>query len=236
MRSRMAAMTRPDCSSERRSPAVGVLGGEDEDLVDAAGGGLGVDGAPVLDHEGMVTGEGRVEIGDDPDEPGSFGAVGLEGGGVDPSLPAQKGQGPVVSAWTGAVRGAKWSGRSARSMLTTTHRPVSGSRRSWFIAQPPLAHVRITLSVLEVSLLLISGFPDPPSCRVRTAPLQASRRSGLNRHMSVICLSASSSAGGRCCFAHCAELWERRRWVVEWCRTLRTVVGAGRLRGRRWQP
>ena len=94
MRSRMAAMTRPDCSSERRSQPVGVLGGEDEDLVDAAGRGLGVDGAAVLDHEGVVAGEGGVEVGDDPDEPGALGAVGLEGGGGRPLVAGAEGTGP----------------------------------------------------------------------------------------------------------------------------------------------
>ena len=49
------------------------------------------------------------------------------------SLPGQNGQGREVSAWMGATRGAKAWGRVARSVLTTTHRPVRGSSRSWFI-------------------------------------------------------------------------------------------------------
>ena len=57
-----------------------VLGGEDEDLVDAAGGGLGEDRAPVGHDEGLVALEGRVEVGHDPDEPAAGRAVGLEGG------------------------------------------------------------------------------------------------------------------------------------------------------------
>jgi hypothetical protein len=46
------------------------------------------------------------------------------------SLPGQKGQGREVSAWIDATRGAKAWGREARSVLTTTQRPVSGSSRS----------------------------------------------------------------------------------------------------------
>ena len=57
-----------------------VLGGEDEDLVDTAGGGLGEDGAPVGHHEGLVALEGRVEVRHDPDQPAAGRAVGLEGG------------------------------------------------------------------------------------------------------------------------------------------------------------
>ena len=56
-----------------------VLGGEDEDLVDPAGGCLGEDRAPVGHHERLVTLEGRVEVGHDPDEPAPGRAVGLEG-------------------------------------------------------------------------------------------------------------------------------------------------------------
>ena len=57
-----------------------VLGREDQDLVDAAGRGLGEDRAPVGDHEGLVALEGRVEVRHHPDEPASARAVGLEGG------------------------------------------------------------------------------------------------------------------------------------------------------------
>ena len=42
-----------------------VLGREDEDLVDTAGGGLGEDRATVGDDERLVTLEGGVEIGND---------------------------------------------------------------------------------------------------------------------------------------------------------------------------
>ena len=91
-------------------PAVVVLGGEDEDLVDPSRRGLGEHGATVLDHEGVVALEGGVEVGHHPHEPVAARAVGLEGRGVDPSLPGQKGQGRVVSAWTGAG-GAKEKGR-----------------------------------------------------------------------------------------------------------------------------
>ena len=57
-----------------------VLGGEDEDLVDAAGGGLREDRAPVGDDERLVALEGRVEVGHDPDQPAAGGTVGLQGG------------------------------------------------------------------------------------------------------------------------------------------------------------
>ena len=57
-----------------------VLGGEDQDLVDAAGRRLGEDRAPVGDDEGLVALEGRVEVGHHPDEPATARAVGLEGG------------------------------------------------------------------------------------------------------------------------------------------------------------
>ena len=55
-----------------------VLGGEDQDLVDAAGRGLGEDGAPVGDHEGLVALEGGVEVGHHPHEPPPRRPVGLE--------------------------------------------------------------------------------------------------------------------------------------------------------------
>ena len=48
--------------------------------MDAARGGLGEDGPAVGHHEGLVTLEGRVEVGHDPDEPAAGRAVGLEGG------------------------------------------------------------------------------------------------------------------------------------------------------------
>ena len=48
------------------------------------------------------------------------------------SLPGQNGHGREVSAWIDAIRGANALGRVARSVLTTTQRPVNGSSRSWF--------------------------------------------------------------------------------------------------------
>jgi hypothetical protein len=57
-----------------------VLGGEDEDLVDAAGGGLGEDRTPVGHDEGLVAFEGGVQVGHDPDEPAAGRTVGLERG------------------------------------------------------------------------------------------------------------------------------------------------------------
>jgi hypothetical protein len=56
-----------------------VLGGKDEDLVDAAGAGLGEDRAAVGHDEGLVTLEGGIQIGHHPDQPVPGGAVGLEG-------------------------------------------------------------------------------------------------------------------------------------------------------------
>ena len=70
MRSLMAAMTRPACSSETCSQPVVVVGRQDEDLVDPARGGLGEHRAAVLDDEGVVALEGGVEVGHDPHEPG----------------------------------------------------------------------------------------------------------------------------------------------------------------------
>ena len=63
----------------QHAPGGVVLGGEDEDLVDAAGAGLGEDGAPVGHDEGLVALEGRVEVGDHAHEPMPGRAVGLEG-------------------------------------------------------------------------------------------------------------------------------------------------------------
>ncbi len=54
---------------------------------------------------------------------------------MEPSFPGQNGQGTDVSACTADTLGENTNaeGRRARSTLTTTHRPVKGSRRSWFI-------------------------------------------------------------------------------------------------------
>jgi hypothetical protein len=46
-----------------------VLGGEDEDLVDAPGGGLGEHGTAVGHDEGLVSLEGRVQVGHHPHQP-----------------------------------------------------------------------------------------------------------------------------------------------------------------------
>ncbi len=57
-----------------------MLGGEDQDLVDTARGGLGEDRAAVGHDEGLVALEGGVEVRHDPDEPTPGRSVGLEGG------------------------------------------------------------------------------------------------------------------------------------------------------------
>ena len=92
-----------------------VLGGEDEDLVDAAGGGLGEDRAPVGHDERLVALEGRVEVGHDPDQPATGRPVGLEGrrrvllvagaeraGAIEglghPGRPGHEGVGPLGAA------------------------------------------------------------------------------------------------------------------------------------------
>ena len=55
-----------------------VLGGEDEDLVDAPGRGLGEHRAPVGHDEGLVPLEGGVEVRHHPDQPVAGRPVGLE--------------------------------------------------------------------------------------------------------------------------------------------------------------
>ena len=132
MRSRMAAMTSAGLLVGERRPRVVVVGGEDEDLVDAAGGGLGEDRATVVDHEGVVALEGGIEVGDHPHQPVALEAVGLEGGRGRLLVARAERARAAVSAWTGGP-GGEAVGRLARSMLTTTQRPVRGSRRSWFI-------------------------------------------------------------------------------------------------------
>ena len=82
-----------------------VLGGEDEDLVDAAGGGLREDRAAVGHHEGLVTLEGRVEVRHDPDQPAAGRAVGLEGGrACPPRCPGRTGRGGRGPSGTQGVR------------------------------------------------------------------------------------------------------------------------------------
>ena len=138
MRSRKAAITSPVCSSlsidheascsgERIStswmpPAVAWVN----------------TGPRLVDHEGLVPLEGRVEVGDDPDQPAPAGPVGLEGGrGAPPRCPGRTGTGgwcPLGRRCCGARR--RRGARPAR-VLTTTQRPDRGSRRSWFICVSP---------------------------------------------------------------------------------------------------
>ena len=78
------------------------------------------------------------------------------------SLPGQKGQGREVSAWIDAARGAKAWGRVARSVLTTTQRPVRGSSRSWFISSCAWP--------LLVSDCLSAHVASPPRSDLRRPP------------------------------------------------------------------
>ena len=62
-------MTRPEWASGRSAQRGVVVGGEDQHLVDPAGRGLGEDRAQVGDDHRGVAVEGRVQVGDDPDQP-----------------------------------------------------------------------------------------------------------------------------------------------------------------------
>ncbi len=59
-------------------PAAVVLGAEDEDLVHAAGGGLGEHGAEVLHPQRLVPLEGREQVRHHPHQPVPAGSVGLQ--------------------------------------------------------------------------------------------------------------------------------------------------------------
>ena len=114
-------------------PRVLMVRGQYEDLVDPARTGLGEDRSAVGDHEGRVALEGRVEIGDDPDQPLAVGPAGLQGRSGDLLVAGAERAGPRGVGLDRRDPGAKAWGRVARSVLTTTQRPVSGSSRSWFI-------------------------------------------------------------------------------------------------------
>ena len=117
-------------------PAAVVVGGQHEHLVGAAGPGLGEHRAEVLDGEGVVAGEGRVEVRDDPHEPVALGAVASRPpAGSPPRCRGRTGTAATGPASIAPTRGAKSAGRTERSMATVTQRPVSGLSRSWLMAR-----------------------------------------------------------------------------------------------------
>ena len=118
-----------------------VLRGEDEDLVDPAGGRLGEDRAPVLHHEGCVALEGRVAVRYHAHHPAPGLPVDLEGWQRVTFVARAERAGRASSASGVGWRGRKSPGRCAWSVDTVIHRLDSGSRRSWFTLAciPPLS-------------------------------------------------------------------------------------------------
>ncbi len=102
-----------------------VLGREDQDLVDAAGRGLGEDGAAVGHHEGLVTLEGGVEVGDDPHEPAARRTVGLERRRGLLLVARAKGAGAVQGV---GHEGAGHEGVGPLGTPGADHHPTTGQR------------------------------------------------------------------------------------------------------------
>ena len=103
-------------------PAVVVLGGEHEDLVDPSRRRLGEHGPTVLHHEGVVALEGGVEVGHHPDQPVAARAVGLEGRGGGLLVAGAEGAGP---GGVGLDGGRGWRRRRAGATGRCS-RPPSG--------------------------------------------------------------------------------------------------------------
>src|SRR3954454_16284708 len=131
MRSRMAAITRPACASGR-SAQLPRWSGDSTSTSWMPLPGAWVNAGPRWE----------TTIGASPEKAGNRlgttrtcqlppGPYASRAGGVASSWPAQNGHGRDGSASTGMALGRNANGRSARSVLITTQRPVSGSRRSW---------------------------------------------------------------------------------------------------------
>ena len=140
-----------------------MLGREDEDLVDAAGGGLGEDGPAVGHHEGLVTLEGRVEVGHHPDEPAPGRARRSRArAACPPRCPGRTGRADRGRRAPMACGSRRSRAARERPGLTTTQRPDNGSRRSWFIGRTLSGAVRPADSHVTSSHPSTSTVQVPP--------------------------------------------------------------------------
>ena len=149
-----------------------MLGREDQDLVDAAGRGLGEDGPAVGHHEGLVTLEGRVEVGHDADEPAARRPVGLECRRGVLLVARAEGAGPVQGV---GHLGAGHEGVGPLGAAGADHHPATGQR-----VETELVH-RCALSGGSATLPR-NFIIFPPPLTVQGAPAEMTPRSP-RRHL-----------------------------------------------------
>ena len=131
--------------------------------MDPPGGGLGEDRAAVGDHEGLVPLEGRVEVGDHPDQPRAGGPVGLEGGGVGLLVARAERAGPAGVLLDLGV--AEHEGGGALGASGAHDHPAAGQG-----IEAELVHLRVAVSswpsmAVPVCRALLTSCPaDAVSC------------------------------------------------------------------------
>ena len=191
MRSLIAAITRPACSSSSRSHALEWSGDSIEDLVDPPRSRLGEHRAPVLHDEGVFSFEGRVEVGNDPDKPTAARTVGLERGRDRAFVPGAEG------TRAGSVRlhhGHPWGEHERSGTARTVDAHHDPSTRQGIKAK--LIHFPLQRTFATAARVLSRGAADPvsridvsPVCRIPSpAPRAGPALCGLGaqRHFAVI--------------------------------------------------